>query len=228
MLCFTAEEAWLSRYPRRRRLGASRTVPGRAGDWRDDALAEKWRKVRARAPRRHRRARDRARRKAHRLLARGRARSSMSPTRTCSRRWSTSISPRSASPRPRRWSKARGRRRRSASTTCRASRSCAKLAEGRNARAPGKSRTRVGTDPEYPDVTPRDAQALREWDAHAQGGGVNVLRAYALGPAHRASAWRRRRSPASLDQASKLWLLDRVRSRRPRHRASRARSSISC
>jgi isoleucyl-tRNA synthetase len=23
----------------------------------------------------------------------------------------------------------------------------------------------VGEDPEYPDVTPRDAQALREWDA---------------------------------------------------------------
>jgi len=23
----------------------------------------------------------------------------------------------------------------------------------------------VGSDPDYPDVTPRDAQALREWDA---------------------------------------------------------------
>ena len=23
----------------------------------------------------------------------------------------------------------------------------------------------VGLDPRYPDVTPRDAQALREWDA---------------------------------------------------------------
>jgi isoleucyl-tRNA synthetase len=23
----------------------------------------------------------------------------------------------------------------------------------------------VGEDPDYPDVTPRDAQALREWDA---------------------------------------------------------------
>ena len=22
----------------------------------------------------------------------------------------------------------------------------------------------VGSDPEYPDVTPRDAEALREWD----------------------------------------------------------------
>jgi isoleucyl-tRNA synthetase len=23
----------------------------------------------------------------------------------------------------------------------------------------------VGTDPQFPDVTPRDAQALREWEA---------------------------------------------------------------
>ena len=26
----------------------------------------------------------------------------------------------------------------------------------------------VGSDPDYPDVTPRDAQALREWDAIAK------------------------------------------------------------
>ena len=26
----------------------------------------------------------------------------------------------------------------------------------------------VGSDPDYPDVTPRDAQALREWDAMSQ------------------------------------------------------------
>jgi isoleucyl-tRNA synthetase len=26
----------------------------------------------------------------------------------------------------------------------------------------------VGSDPGYPDVTPRDAQALREWDAIAK------------------------------------------------------------
>ena len=33
-----------------------------------------------------------------------------------------------------------------------------------NARARGKSSPRVGADPQYPDVTPRDAQALREWE----------------------------------------------------------------
>ena len=26
----------------------------------------------------------------------------------------------------------------------------------------------VGADPQYPDVSPRDAQALREWDAMAK------------------------------------------------------------
>ncbi|MEA2875296.1 MAG: isoleucyl-tRNA synthetase, partial [Hyphomicrobiales bacterium] len=26
----------------------------------------------------------------------------------------------------------------------------------------------VGSDPDYPNVTPRDAQALREWDAIAK------------------------------------------------------------
>src|SRR5213078_1996732 len=46
MLCFTAEEAWLSRYP-----GTSVSVhlepfPEIPADWRDDGLAEKWRKVR--------------------------------------------------------------------------------------------------------------------------------------------------------------------------------------
>ena len=34
-----------------------------------------------------------------------------------------------------------------------------------NARARGRSCRRVGSDPDYPDVSPRDAQALREWDA---------------------------------------------------------------
>jgi isoleucyl-tRNA synthetase len=27
----------------------------------------------------------------------------------------------------------------------------------------------VGSDPAYPDVSPRDAQALREWDAMRKG-----------------------------------------------------------
>jgi isoleucyl-tRNA synthetase len=38
------------------------------------------------------------------------------------------------------------------------------LAEGRKCARSWKISTLVGSDPQYPDVTPRDAQALREWD----------------------------------------------------------------
>ena len=54
MLPFTAEEAWLSRFPSgttRCTCNCCRMSPAQ---WRDDALAEKWRKIRT-SPRRHRR-----------------------------------------------------------------------------------------------------------------------------------------------------------------------------
>ena len=38
-------------------------------------------------------------------------------------------------------------------------------AEGTKCARSWKISTAVGSDPDYPDVTPRDAQALREWDA---------------------------------------------------------------
>jgi isoleucyl-tRNA synthetase len=38
------------------------------------------------------------------------------------------------------------------------------LAEGRKCARSWKLSHTVGTDPQYPDVTPRDAQALREWE----------------------------------------------------------------
>ena len=41
------------------------------------------------------------------------------------------------------------------------------MAEGRKCARSWKVSAEVGTDPEYPDVTPRDARALREWD-HAR------------------------------------------------------------
>jgi isoleucyl-tRNA synthetase len=37
-------------------------------------------------------------------------------------------------------------------------------AEGRKCARSWKISPAVGSDPQYPDVTPRDAQALREWD----------------------------------------------------------------
>ena len=38
-------------------------------------------------------------------------------------------------------------------------------AEGRKCARSWKISPAVGSDPQYPDVTPRDAQALREWEA---------------------------------------------------------------
>jgi isoleucyl-tRNA synthetase len=38
-------------------------------------------------------------------------------------------------------------------------------AEGRKCARSWKITAAVGSDPDYPDVTPRDAQALREWEA---------------------------------------------------------------
>ena len=71
ILAFTAEEAWLSRYPRRGRFGPprdlSRGAAGLAGRGFGRALGE----GAPGAPRRHRRARDRARAETHRLEPRG-------------------------------------------------------------------------------------------------------------------------------------------------------------
>ena len=40
-----------------------------------------------------------------------------------------------------------------------------RLAEGRKCARSWKILPTVGDDPHYPDVSPRDARALREWDA---------------------------------------------------------------
>ena len=47
MLCFTMEEAWLNRFPGDDASVHLRQFPEIPNAWRDDALAEKWRKVRA-------------------------------------------------------------------------------------------------------------------------------------------------------------------------------------
>jgi isoleucyl-tRNA synthetase len=40
-----------------------------------------------------------------------------------------------------------------------------RLAQGRKCARSWKISEAVGQDPQFPDVTPRDAQALREWEA---------------------------------------------------------------
>jgi isoleucyl-tRNA synthetase len=47
MLCFTMEEAWLARSPDDKDSVHLRTFPEIPSEWNDEALAEKWRKVRA-------------------------------------------------------------------------------------------------------------------------------------------------------------------------------------
>jgi isoleucyl-tRNA synthetase len=44
--CFTAEEAWLARHPGDRNSVHLRLFPDIPEDWRDDALADKWAKLR--------------------------------------------------------------------------------------------------------------------------------------------------------------------------------------
>ena len=46
MLCFTAEEAWLSRYGEAAKSVHLEVFPEVPAAWRDDKLAEKWRKIR--------------------------------------------------------------------------------------------------------------------------------------------------------------------------------------
>ena len=46
VLCFTVEEVWLTRFPGDEASVHLRTFPETPGEWRNEALAEKWRKVR--------------------------------------------------------------------------------------------------------------------------------------------------------------------------------------
>lgn len=46
-MCFTAEEAWMTRYPNENGSIHMRQFPEIPDSWRDEALAEKWRKIRA-------------------------------------------------------------------------------------------------------------------------------------------------------------------------------------
>ena len=69
MLPFTAEEAWLSRYPSEDGSVHLRAVPAGAGAMARRRAGREVAQGAHRAPRRHRRARDRARSQAHRLVA---------------------------------------------------------------------------------------------------------------------------------------------------------------
>jgi isoleucyl-tRNA synthetase len=164
MLCFTAEEAWVARYPGETSSVHLELFPEVPANWRNDALAEKWRKVRD------------VRRAVTGALELERA----------AKRIGSSLE---AAPvvyvfDPELFAALVDVDLAETSIT-----SGATLVEGEGPaeafrlddvkgvavvpnRAEGTKCARswkisaaVGSDPEYPDVTPRDAQALREWDA---------------------------------------------------------------
>jgi isoleucyl-tRNA synthetase len=169
MLCFTAEEAWLERDPAALSVHLEQ-FPNVPQSWRDDALGEKWRKLRA------------IRRVVTGALELERAAKRIgssleaSPVvyvadadlfaavvdsdlaELCITSAATLVEGegppeafrldevRSVAVEPRR-------------------------AEGKKCARSWKISPSVGTDPEYPDVTPRDAQALREWQAMRKAAG---------------------------------------------------------
>jgi len=163
MLPFTAEEAWLARDPRAAsvHLEPFPTVPA---DWRDAALAEKWRKVRA------------VRRVVTGALELERAQKRIGSSleaapivfvtdkdlfaaivdvdfaEICITSAATlveDVGPDDAFRLP----------------DVAGVAVVPKLAEGRKCARSWKISPSVGTDPQFPDVTPRDAKALREWEA---------------------------------------------------------------
>ena len=164
MLCFTAEEAWLARDPaatsvhlelfpdragiagatmRWRKNGASCATCAASSPARSNSSAQ----LSASAPRSKRR------------------RSSMWRTRSCSPRRSMPIWPNCASPRPPRLVEGEGPASAFRLDDVRGVAVEPRRAEGRKCARSWKISEAVGLDPQFPDVTPRDAQALREWEA---------------------------------------------------------------
>jgi isoleucyl-tRNA synthetase len=164
ILVFTSEEAWLARHPGGEGSVHLEQFPETPADWRDDALAEKWAKLR-----RLRRVVtgaleiERAQKRVGasleaapvvhvedpELLALAR---SVDFAELCI----TSGVELTGAPAP-----ADAFRLEDVPGVAVVPR----LAEGRKCARSWKISPLVGSDPDYPDVTPRDAAALREWDA---------------------------------------------------------------
>jgi isoleucyl-tRNA synthetase len=164
MLAFTAEEAWLSRYPSSEGSVHLETFPPVPKDWLDPELAETWRKVRL--VRRVVTGALEIERAAKRIGASLEAApviyvadpelyaavSGVDLAEVCITSAAT-LRPGEGPPEAFRLDDVRS----VAVVPARA--------EGRKCARSWKVTTTVGSDPDYPDVTPRDAQALREWEA---------------------------------------------------------------
>jgi isoleucyl-tRNA synthetase len=164
MLAFTAEEAWLSRFPYDDASVHLQTFPSIPTDWRDPALSEKWRKVR---------------------LVRRAVTGALEIERAAKRIGSSlEADPHVYVADPDLFAAIVDIDLAEACITSGATLVLGdgpdnafrlpevegvavvpNLAEGRKCARSWKISHTVGTDPHYPDVTPRDAQALREWEA---------------------------------------------------------------
>jgi isoleucyl-tRNA synthetase len=164
MLCFTAEEAWMSRYPGENSSVHLELFPELPASYRDEALAEKWRKIRT------------VRRVVTGALELERAGKRIGSSleaapivyvadadlfaalvdvdlaEICITSAATLV-------------EGEGPAEAFRLDDVKGVAVVPKLAEGRKCARSWKISGSVGSDPDYPDVTPRDAQALREWDA---------------------------------------------------------------
>ncbi len=163
MLCFTAEEAWLARYPSAESVHLE-LFPAVPAAWRNDELAEKWRKVR---------------------LVRRVVTGALEIERAAKRIGSSlEAAPIIYVSDPGPLAALDGIDMAEVAITSGASVVAEegppdafrldevsgvavepRRAEGRKCARSWKILPTVGSDPDYPDVSPRDAQALREWDA---------------------------------------------------------------
>ncbi len=164
ILCFTAEEAWMSRYGNDARSVHLELFPEVPSSWRDDALADKWRKVRTvrrvvtgaleieRAQKRIGSSLE-----AHPIVHVSNAELAeavldVDMAEVCITSALTLVEdegPADAFRLP------------DVSGVA----VMPNLAEGSKCARSWKILTTIGADPEFPDVSPRDAQALREWEA---------------------------------------------------------------
>jgi isoleucyl-tRNA synthetase len=164
MLCFTAEECWLSRYGETAPSVHLQLFPDVPASWRDDRLAEKWRKIRN------------VRRVVTGALELERAQKRIGSSleaapivhvadadlfaalvdadlaEICITSAATLVEGEGPSDAFR-------------LDDVRGVSVLPHRAQGRKCARSWKVTESVGEDPDYPDVTPRDAQALREWDA---------------------------------------------------------------
>ncbi|HYS48407.1 MAG TPA: class I tRNA ligase family protein, partial [Xanthobacteraceae bacterium] len=164
MLCFTAEEAWLARYPAADgsvHLEAFPAVPPR---WRDEALAEKWRKVRM--VRRVVTGALEIERAAKRI---GSSLEAAPVIHVADRELLSALDgvdmAEVAITSAARVVEGEGPPEAFRLPDVPGVAVVPRLAEGRKCARSWKILPTVGSDPDYPDVSPRDARALREWDA---------------------------------------------------------------